>query len=92
MKKIVLPIVVIAFPYTCCFLAMTVSWGLIPLAIETLYFFPISWVGEPLFRSVESGIIVPSHFGRLVGVGTYLVLLWGAVSFARLKRGYSENS
>lgn len=80
-------IVIALVPYVCWLLSAAVDWGLIPLFIETLYFFPVSWVGEPLFRSVEAGIVVPSHLGRFLGVVLYSIMYWVFFLVLQNRRG-----
>lgn len=79
-------------PYVCWVLSISVDWGIIPLFIETFYFYPISWIGEPFFRSVEMGIVVPSHLGRFLGVALYSVVYWMCLLMFRSWLGRSGNS
>ena len=82
MRVFIFWIILIIFPYSCWVLSIFVAWGLIPLALETLYFLPISWIGEPLFTyTSDIGGYLTSHFGRLFGVIVYSVIYWSIVLF-----------
>ena len=92
MRKLIPWVVIVLLPYVCWLLSATVDWGLIPLAIETLYFYPVSWVGEPLFKPLESGLVSPSHLGRFVGVVLYSIVYWGCFLVISHRRANARNS
>ena len=54
-----------------------VSWGLIPLFVEIIYFLPLSWLGEPLFIfSSDIGAYIATNAGRVFGILVYSVIYW----------------
>jgi hypothetical protein len=58
-------------------LMAVVSWGRIPLFIEIIYFLPLSWVGEPLFRySSDIRAYIATNNGRIFGVFVYSLIYW----------------
>ena len=92
MKKLLPYIILISIPYICWLLGLVVSWGLIPAFIETIYFSPLSWFGEAYFKKIETGILVPTHLGRISGVLIYLVLLISSISLFKLFQKKHENN
>ncbi|WP_394148606.1 hypothetical protein [Shewanella atlantica] len=78
MRAFIYWLVIVSFPYILWALENNVEWGLIPLAVEIVFFLPISWVGEPFFTyTSDIGGSLPSAMGRFVGVISYSIFYWG---------------
>ena len=76
-KAIVIWLVLISIPFICWLLMQAVTWGLIPLFAEIIYFLPLSWIGEPLFTySSDIGAYITSNTGRIFGVLVYSGIYW----------------
>lgn len=60
------------------------SAGLIWLALDTVYYYPVYLISAPLFHRLEMGLLVPSLGGRLLAFGLYTIFYF---LFLRLKTG-----
>jgi hypothetical protein len=52
------------------------SNGLIWLAIDTVYYYPVFLLASPLFSEVEMGLLIPSVGGRILTFVLYAILLF----------------
>ena len=88
MKKYILLIVLFfpLIPYTMSIL--NESNALIWIALDTVYYYPVAIVANPLFKKIEMGLIIPSIGGRVLAAvlyGIFLLLLFKTTTKKRSK-------
>ena len=52
------------------------SNGLVWLALDTAYYYPVYLIVAPLFEKIEMGLLIPSIGGRFLGFVMYSSLLF----------------
>ena len=66
------------------------SNGLIWIALDTVYYYPVFLLVSPLFKEVETGLLIPSVGGRILTFVLYTILLLVAFKFKNI-RSQSKN-
>jgi len=51
------------------------SNGLIWIALDTVYYYPVFLLASPLFEEVEMGLLIPSVGGRILTFVLYTIFL-----------------
>jgi len=75
MKKYIF-LLVMLFPLGPYILSMVnESNGLIWIALDTVYYYPVFLLASPLFKELEMGLVVPSTDGRILTFVLYTILL-----------------
>lgn len=70
-------ILVLSFPLGPYMLSLlNESNGLIWLALDTVYYYPVFLLAKPLFSEVEMGLLIPSVGGRVLTFVLYTILLF----------------
>lgn len=62
------------------------SNGLIWMALDTAYYYPIFLLASPLFKEVEMGLLIPSIGGRILTFVLYAALLLMIYKVSNRKR------
>jgi hypothetical protein len=76
-SRLYIYLLIILFPAVTYMLGiLNVSNGLIWLALDTGYYYPIYVIAAPLFEKIEMGLLLPSISGRCLALVIYSVLLF----------------
>lgn len=75
--RIYVYLLILLFPVTTYALGiMNESNGLIWLALDTVYYYPVYVIAGPLFEKLEMGLLAPSLSGRCLAFLLYALLLF----------------